>query len=195
MTACAEFELAVRSLVEKFVSDISLRKPRFVDLPHDMKSWHPNGCAKIIEELSAKNPSDKFAHLTIDRLVDDLFSCLPASGRPVYSLRPEAFSDNERNFRDQMLSEVVGRIGLKGLWTKLSQQPQLQAYHGTTNAGDVDRLARGKLKKLMNDRNNIIHRGRTTYSPSESDVRDCVKFFDALVTSLAHVMAVHLASL
>src|SRR6266852_1986891 len=103
----------------------------------------------------------------------------------------EAFSDNERNFWPYEIESDFKRIGIEKIWQKLSRESNMQDAFGTSKEIATEQHAKSKLDELLQRRNDIIHRGKTYYTPSESEVRDCATFFKLLITNLAEVMESH----
>jgi len=182
LTLCAEYEMSIRKLIDKFVLDASIKCTEYHHLPQAMRQWYPDGCSNLILSIA----QDKFAHLTKEQIVRSLASCLKTKN---YGLIGEAFSDNQRNFRPEVLEETLSiRIGLSKIWQKLSRDAALQAMVGTTEPSTVERQLRDKLSKIMQRRNDIIHRGRSYFTPSATEVRDSAHFLKALALGLALIM-------
>lgn len=182
LTLCAEFEMSIRKLIDKFVLDASNRCNEYHQLPSAMRKWYPDGCSNLILGIN----QGKFAHLTKDQIVQSLASCLKTKN---YNLVGEAFSDNQKNFRPEVVEETLSiRIGLSKIWQKLSRDVTLQAFVGTTELSTIERQIRDRLDKIMRRRNDIIHRGRSYYTPSESEVRGSASFLKLLVHGLASVI-------
>ena len=97
--------------------------------------------------------------------------------------------------KHRIVSEHVGRLGVKQVWTLLSQQPALQTHFGTASPTDAARFARERLERIMDKRNTIIHRAKGFAAPSEADTRECAMFFTGLTEALAHVLVDYVASL
>jgi hypothetical protein len=108
----------------------------------------------------------------------------------------DAFSDNSVNFWPETIDEMFRtRIGIEKIWQKLSRENGLQTALGTTVPATAEQVARRKLSALLHRRNDIIHRGKTYYAPSETEVRECALFFKALVANLSEIMEKHCAAL
>lgn len=190
LSACAQFEQGVRDLIEEAATQAVGKKARFSLLPARMQDEHIDGCGKILQNIT----QDKFKHLTAAGVVASLNGCLCGGAGP-YSLVVEAFSSNERNFKPNIISEHVGKLGLKGLWGLLSNEACLQAHFGSTSPIDTERFARERLERIMDKRNTIIHRGRGFAAPSEAEVKECCSFFSATIEALARVLIAYVASL
>ncbi len=189
LTICAEYEMTVRNLIEKFISDAALKCTEYHHLPKEIREWYPVGCANLILNIT----QDKFSHLTRDQIVRSLASCQKIRG---YSLIGEAFSDNHMNFWPDVVEDTFSkRIGLEKVWQKLSRQNRLQTLIGTTEPATVQRQLKDRLYRIMQRRNDIIHRGRTYFVPSETEVAGSATFLREVVISLGDIMADHLAGI
>lgn len=190
LSACAQFEQGVRDLIDEAATQAAAKKGTFALLPAEMRDNHTDGCGSILQNLS----QDKFKHLSAPGIVTALHGCVVAGAAPV-SLVVEAFSSNERNFRPQILSEHVKRLGLKKVWNLLGLQPCLQAHFATASPADSEKFARERLERIMDKRNTIIHRGKGFAAPSDAEVRECATFFAALIEALARVLIDYVAAL
>ncbi len=191
LTACAEYELAVRHLLEAYISRAVTSCPKFNHLPKAIRDWYPEGCARIIINLKNEK-SDKFRHLTQDSVVRSLADCIKNRSDKMLG---EAFSDSERNFWPDEVEKCLQRVGIEKIWQKASRDSSFQMAIGTTNPEIAEQVGRLKLTDALTKRNNIIHRGRLYYAPSDSEVRECVEYFRILVVTLAEVMEKSLVAL
>jgi RiboL-PSP-HEPN len=105
-----------------------------------------------------------------------------------YNLVGEAFSDNENNFWPREIETCFERIGIEKIWQKLSREVDFQSVLGARDAEGTEQRARRKLEDLLRRRNHMVHRGKSYYTPSESEVRDCIIFLKSLIRNLAEVM-------
>ncbi len=186
LTLCAEYEMTVRKLIEKLVADATTTCTEYHHLPKEMRGWYPDGCSNLILGIN----QDKFSHLTKDQVVRSLASCLKIKS---YVLIGEVFSDNQRNFWPDTVDETLSRrIGLTKIWQKLSRDMNLQTLIGTTDLSTVERQLRNRLTTIMQRRNDIIHRGRSYFTPSETEVRNAACFMKELVSSLGSHMQKYL---
>ncbi|HUY90482.1 MAG TPA: HEPN domain-containing protein, partial [Pirellulales bacterium] len=190
LSACAQFEQGVRDLIEEAAMKAAAKKGTFALLPPEMQNCHTNGCGNILQNLA----QDKFGHLTAAGIVSALHGCV-VTGAPPISLNVEAFSSNERNFKPQIISEHVKRLGVKKVWSLIRLQPSLQSHFGTASSDDAEKFARERLERIMDKRNTIIHRGKGFAAPSDDEVRECARFFTVLIESLAHVLVDYIATL
>jgi hypothetical protein len=189
LTACAEYEQAVRSLIDRFVAGVVSKCTSYQHLPRKMRDWYPDGCSNIILNIK----QDKFNHLTKDAIVNSLSSCSKTIG---YTLLGEPFSDNPRNFRADYLEEILTcRIGIEKIWQKVSRETDMHVIIGSTDPSTAERVAREKLNIALQRRNDLVHRGRSYYSPSASEVKECVSFLNVLVATLGNIMIRHLAAI
>lgn len=178
---CAEYELTLRRLIERYMETAAMRCARYHHLPQQMRSWYPIGCAAIIQNIG----HDRFKHLTVDVIVHSLAN----TTKNVCNLVGDAFSDCDCNFWPETIEKILcKRLGILKVWQKLAREEALQAALGITNPETVEQVSRVQLSTLLHRRNDTIHRGKSYYTPSESEVRDCIHFLKPLVSSLADVM-------
>lgn len=184
LTVCAKYELVICNLIETYVQRTVDKCHDYNHLPRNMREWYPEGCARIILNIK----QDKLKHLTKDTIVNSLASCIKPSKKTGYIIIGEAFSDNERNFWPSEVEGFFKRIGIEKIWQKLSHEPSLQSALGTINDMGTEQRSRLKLEEILQRRNDIIHRGKTYYTPSETEARECAVFFKYLITNIAEVM-------
>lgn len=185
---CAEFELVVRALIERYIERAVVKCPEFHNLPGDLRNWHPEGCASVI--LNIKH--GRFKHLTTDDVIRGLAGAFRNRSEHVL---PDVFSFNERNLKPDVIEECFNRIAIEKIWQKLSRESAVQTQVGTNTRALAEDLAKRKLGGLMDRRNDIIHRGKSYYTSSLSEVRDSVTYLNTLVTSLAEIMERSLAGI
>lgn len=157
-----------------------------------MRAWHPTGCAHIL--ISIKQ--EKFRHLDVNMILSSLASCINSSPKKPFKLTAEAFSDNERNFKSDTISDCLQiRLGIDNVWGRLAREPELSSYISALHPDTTIRIARQRLNGIMQRRNDIIHRGRSYYTPGYTEVTECASFLKALVKSLANVLIKYECSL
>jgi hypothetical protein len=190
LTACASFELGVRDLLEAYISRLNRDRAEFGHLPEAVQQWHPLGNAHLLLHLSW----DQHKHLTASAIVNNLASCV-ATGGAGYSLTLEAFSTSDKNFKPQVISEILKRrVGIEKVWTKVGRETILQEYLGSASPALTERLAVERLTAVMDRRNAVIHRGRHYYTASESEVRDCARYLAVLIGAIAEVLEKHIVT-
>jgi hypothetical protein len=190
LSACAQFEQCVRDLIDEAAIQAVGKKGTFTLLPSKMQEEHTNGCGRILHNLA----QDKYKHLSAAGIVAALHGCVVTGAAPA-ALIVEAFSSNERNFKPQIVSEHVGKLGVRRVWKLLGQKPCLQTNFGTTSPTDAERFAQERLERIMDKRNTIIHRAKGFAAPSDAETKECATFFGALTEALAHVLVDYVASL
>ncbi|NVO30242.1 HEPN domain-containing protein [Hymenobacter lapidiphilus] len=188
LSVCAEFELCIREMIEKYVDLLSAKCGLFTHMPEVIRNFYPHGCASIMSNIT----QDKFKHISIDIIINSLISIKKNKS---FNLVPEVFSDNERNFKSNLIDEIFSkRIGVKDLWKRISREAEMQNYFPGSSVENVERLSKLKLDDFIQKRNEVIHRGRSYYAPSTGDVKDCIKFFKCIVTCIATILSSSLAA-
>jgi len=179
---CAEYELTLRRLIETYIESATLKCSQYHHLPKIMRDWYPVGCAELIRNIK----QDKFKNLTIPNIVSSLASTTKNSK---YNLIGEAFSDNQYNFNPILIDDVFSkRLGIIKIWQKLGREAGFQTAMRTKNPATVEQAAKGKLSTFLQRRNDTIHRGKSYYTPSESEVRNSIRFLKSFIENLAAVM-------
>ena len=190
LSACAQFEQAVRDVIEEAVMQSIAKKVQFALLPIKMQEHHISGCGIILQNLR----QDRFRHLNMQAIISSLYECVSPGETPV-SLVVEAYSSNERNFKPKILSEHFKKLGVTKLWNLLGQDPSVQNHFETTSAADAERFAMERLERIMDKRNNIIHRNSSFTAPSDVEAKESATFFTAVIEGLCRTMTAHVASL
>jgi hypothetical protein len=188
LSACAQFELAIRNLVEAFVNRASLKHAAFSTLPAEMRDRHRQGCANILQNLHR----NKFKHLSGSTLIASLASCdnIPSGTR--YRLIPEAYSSSESNFRSNVVNEHLRNLGMKDTWRIIGSKAILKTNLASMSDQITAERAKLALDGLMTRRNQLVHRGTSYTAPSEADVRECAEFFTSLIQAIAEALEDHL---
>jgi hypothetical protein len=131
---------------------------------------------------------DKLKHLSVDSIVQGLAVCTRTASPSGFTLIEDAFSSNERNFRPEEVEKHLSYLGIDKVWQKLARENTMQTALGSANQSVVEQRARQTLTTAMQRRNDIVHRGKSYYTPSQSEVGDCTVFLSTLVVSLAEIM-------
>ena len=191
LIACAQFEQLVRDMLEEAANQASSKKTAFLDLPPKMREAHTKGCAAILSKIT----QDKFRHLSESSVAVSLHSCLVGSpSGSAYNLLVEAFSNNENNFKPEVVADHFKKLGVSDPWESLSGQSYLQNYFKFTSA-DTKRASKERLERIMDQRNIIMHRNKSVERLGVPEVIECAEFFDALSQSMAEVLSKYVLSI
>ncbi len=192
LSICAQYEFATRTLIERFISQLDTEIPLYSNLPETIRDWYPEGCANIILNVN----QDKFQNITHSSILVSLASCINCSLKRPYHLIPEAFSYHDKNLSADIIQQIFQkRLGIKSVWQKLGRQKALSDHLHTPNNPTTEQVARQRLNGAIQQRNNIIHRGKAFYHPGESEIQETARFFRVLIGSLAEVMVKNLAAM
>jgi hypothetical protein len=191
LTLCADLELALRELIIRYVEQAQAKCPDYNHLPRKMRDWYPRGCGELLVNLS----QDRFEHLTQLEIHRSLASCLGSPAKP-YSLIGDAYAYNNRNFWPKELEQHFDeRLGIPKIWQKLSRSTRFQTALGATAPGTAEMVARNKLEQLLGRRNDIVHRGKSYYTASDSEVRGAAAYCTDLTQALAELLVQQLAAI
>jgi hypothetical protein len=191
LTLCADFELALRELVIRYVEEAQRKCPDYNHLPQRMRDWYPRGCGELLVNLS----QDRFRHLTQSEIHRSLASCLGSPAKS-YFLVGDAYAYNNRNFWPNDLAQHFDeRLGIPKIWQKLSRNGRLQVALGCNVPATAEMLARKKLEGLLSRRNDIVHRGKLYYTASDSEVRAAASYCTDLTQAVAEMLVEQLAAI
>jgi len=182
LSACALFELVVRELITKYVSEVNTRIESYHRVPEQIKKWHTKGCVFLL----SNSGQDRFKHIDTTNIIKCMASCLNPSTRKPYKLSLEAFSYHDNNMRSGVIEEMVSnRIGISNIWMRVAALESAKRFVGSNNEDTVHRILKEKLDKAIKRRNDIIHRGREYYTAGETEVADTALLFKFLIECLA----------
>jgi hypothetical protein len=192
LSACASYELTIRQLIERYVEEVSEKLKDFSKFPKPMREWYLVGISDIVTQLHR----EKFQHLTQAHIYSSIAACAKPAWPTPPQLITDAFSNNDRNLRADVISEFFARrLAIDKVWQKLARDATFQSYIGSNHPDTAEKLAKEQLNQHMTRRNNIIHRGRNFYAPSESDIISATEYFAALVSALTAMLVAQCAAL
>lgn len=192
--ACAEYELAVRELVEVYADSVRLKVKRFELLDEKLRKRHLEQSAAILTELH----HDRFrsSGLTELQIVQRLLLCLdPSTPDYGFELNQEAISYCRNNYDWKNLKLVFQELGITELIDKVVQRKGLRDALGGLSVAHARNALIRSLDDMMLMRNRIIHRNSSSRSPSHSDVRRASLVLEELVLSLHSVLQDHFRNL
>ena len=172
----AFFEEAIRSLIRDCLAMLSRQNRHFHNLSLSVQKSQINAFAARFHEM--KDPTEFFQVESITQIENMLACARRAEG---YVLLSAEISKNKNNLRSAELSELCNRIGLKGIWGKISERVEVQDYVGQYNPKFVLSECTNRLNAFIEARNALIH-----MSPSASSYgRDWIEAeMEFLVTVL-----------
>lgn len=188
--ACAEYELAIRELVEEFADSVHRKVKRFEQLDSKLQKRHLEQSAAILTELH----HDRFrsSGLTELQIVQRLLLCLdPSTPDNGYALNQEAISYCRNNFDWKTLKAIFHDLGITELIDKVVTRQGLRDALGGLSEGQAKNALILELDGMMLTRNRIIHRNGAPFSPSNSEVRRASNVLEELVLSLHSVLLRH----
>ncbi len=183
----AQFEVAVRDLVEELVRLKCQKVSVYTDLPEDIRVQNLRFIGDLLRR-GPENPRDP----TVDyvQVVEDLIQC-HRMGTPV-RLYAGGFSQHDRNLWPDELKDLMRRAGVTELWPQICGDQVLQQYLNCAGQGTTVVSARGRLSQFISDRNAISHRGPGYQTIGPSVMLDYVGFFRCLMPALVGVLESHL---
>jgi len=185
---CAQYEVAVRDLVEELVRLTCQKVAAYAQLPDDLRADNTRLIGELLRR-GGENPRDP----TVDyvQVLKDLVQCHEV-GAPA-RLYFQGFSYHDRNLSPDELRDLMGRAGVRDLWPHVARHQELQRYLECVGENATVGAARSKLSQFISDRNAISHRGPSYQTIGPSVMLDYVRFFRCLMPALVGVLESHLA--
>jgi hypothetical protein len=184
----AQFELAVRDMVEAFINAVARKFRRYPELPQEFRDNNLQLIGRLLQDARRA----QLSHVDPNQVIQELSMCL-RNGRPV-RLFAVGFTLHERNMTSDQLSEILRRASVRNLWRQIALAAGVQSHLGVTNVGVVAELARRKLDGFMQQRNQIAHRGPNYQTVGDAIVLDYIAFFRDLVPTIADILEAKVAS-
>ena len=185
---CAQYEVAVRDLIEELVRLTCQKVAAYPDLPGDLRADNTRLIGELLRR-GGENPRDP----TVDhvQVLKDLVQCHEV-GAPV-RLYFQGFSYHDRNLSPIVLKDLMGRAGVSDLWPHVAQDQHLQDCLESVGENATEAAAKSKLSQFISDRNAISHRGPSYQTVGPSVILDYVRFFRCLMPALVGALESHLA--
>lgn len=73
------------------------------------------------------------------------------------SINGNFFGNHSNNFKPAIVNEVVGRIGLKNIMSKVAESHKTKRHFGVTRKDDAEQRLTSKLNTFYDTRNEIVH--------------------------------------
>ena len=171
------FETFLKEAVRLFVAHVSGSGKPFVALPSKLQQHHYEGGGRILTEVAkagrktwttkwASSPSDVASRLS------------SAASGGTYSILWEAFADTRSNPTSDVVSELLGRLGISDPWGTIEQ------HTGTMRAGHMT----ANLNSLVSVRNTCAHTGGASPMPTTGVVIDYLESLKAIAQGLSDVL-------
>lgn len=173
------FESFVRETFEEFCKNIVIRANRFNDLPKEMRDNLIKFTSDVISNPRkyghAEGGVKSFVKILSKNLIDD---------EDLSEVNHQCLSITHENMRPAILTDLFGRVGVKNIWEKISQQSQMQVYFETSDANITKSNAETFLNILMDKRNSIAHPSRSITWPDAEYILSSMMYFKALSSVL-----------
>ena len=172
----AAFEQFVSDLIIAFTANLPDIVPAYGDLPSAIRSANE----RLTGEALGRSRS-RFTEYDRRLFVQNLGDC--QSGAVPYVLNGTAIALTERSLNAGRLTDLFSRLGIPDIWTVAASTRSLKRWSGRGGAKTAESRAKGRLKELIDDRNQIAHRvGGVTLGPET--IRTYLQFERTLARSL-----------
>jgi hypothetical protein len=144
----ATYEKFIEDLLSSWLGFIPLLIPIYQDLDEKVKNQHLNGVGAVISKLNKR----RFRNLKPEGVMKGLYDGL--TGSSSYELLPEAFFNTDRNYHNDILSQVFGGVGIENILEWLRNHREIKRYiHNTGESSSFD----AELKNFIEYRNDAAH--------------------------------------
>jgi hypothetical protein len=147
----ATYEQFVNDLVSNYVALLPQLYESYDDLPEGVSINHRIGLGQILIKIGSRK---QYKQLEESAVIRALASGL--AGSSGYSLVPEAFTADQRNYKFDVLVELFSQLGIENFGQRIVRHPEVINFMRTTR-GESDTV-QGELGKLVDYRNEAAHR-------------------------------------
>lgn len=183
-------EQYIETLMRAYSSSLNSVVPHYADMPESVRSSHVN----LTFDLISKSEQSRYRGMvTPQALVANLHSCL--SNQAVYRINTDAFCLHTANFRADVVDQLFGRVGIKGISQRLHLFSPLteclQAlYPGANLAALNPEVKYFHLNDLAERRNEVAH-GSVSNLLSVDIICDYVNFVESYCVALYELVRCH----
>ena len=176
-------EQYIEALMCTYASSLNAVVPRYADMPDAVRNSHIN----LTFDLISKCEQSRYRGVvTPQALVENLHSCL--SNQAVYRVNSDAFCLHTANFRADVVDQLFGRVGIKGISQRLHLFSPLteclQALYLGANLASLNPENKYfHLNDLAERRNEVAH-GRVSNLLSIDIIYDYVNFIESYCMAL-----------
>lgn len=182
--ALARFEGFVRLEIENLALKASNNAGKYRFLPRDMREALQRFSALVIE-----SPAKYRMRSQIESIVCTLSKNFDGSDSPG-EINYRCLSITHENMRSSTIQELFGRLGVKDIWRRLGQSPQLQVYLEQTDAAQVSNTCSAKLNKFVDRRNSFTHSADSVTWPSDAEVKELFSFLREVGRAISQLIPV-----
>ena len=147
----AAYEQFVNDLVSSYVALLPQLYESYDELPEGVSINHRIGLGQILIKIGSRK---QYKQLEESAVIRALASGL--AGSSGYSLVPEAFTADQRNYKFDVLVELFSQLGIENFGQRIVRHPEVINFMRTTR-GESDTV-QGELGKLVDYRNEAAHR-------------------------------------
>jgi hypothetical protein len=88
----------------------------------------------------------------------------------------------------EQVADIFRRAAVADLWRSVAADPDVRAHFGNLNIERTSEMAKDKLNRFMDQRNQIAHRGPNYQTVGDTVVLDYIAYFRCIVPALAEVL-------
>jgi hypothetical protein len=183
-------ERLVDSILEKYVTVVSVLVKRYEDLPDTIKRNH---VALSIELVKAVNEERHRSDLTTQEIIGNLHACL--SGADPFRVNGQAFVLHRGNLNLSKIREFLGKLGIDAPLRRILLLPTLEARFANEDPSRVIReIPDSDLEMLLApiddlvDRRNSVSHGVIDEIENVELLKDRCRFIEAFAQALHELL-------
>jgi hypothetical protein len=180
VSAHAAFEQFSRDVVAEAADQISAIIDSYDNLWDDIKTEHVYRTGQAL--VTIRKPLEHFP-FDFHQLSTNIGGCVPGAGK--FKLNSSALALVHGPLTPENLEKLITRLSIPFNWDSLASHPPLKACFQFTDARDSANAIKAFLEKMVKNRNRIAHSTGTAAEIDEQEVREVVRFVEALCHSLS----------
>ncbi|WP_413163485.1 MAE_28990/MAE_18760 family HEPN-like nuclease [Capilliphycus salinus ALCB114379] len=175
----AIYERFVEDLITDWLRVLPEIVSSYSQLSEKIQNTHREGIGRLLLDIN----KNRFQHLSVETVVQGLFSGITATGK--YELLPEAFLLHEQNLRKDILEKLFSDAGIENTWRWVIKHREIKYFveeiRGNQNTPE------GELKQLIDYRNEAAH-GTIDEILGTDELLNLGDFVEALCKALAELV-------
>lgn len=104
------------------------------------------------------------------------------------------FGHHSNNFKPAIVNEIVGRLGLKNIFSKISDNSKIRRHLGVNSKAESERKLTTKLNAFYDTRNEIVHSSSSSTGYGVDIVLDYAEIFEISAEAIKTSLEAHIAT-
>lgn len=179
VVVAGRFESYVKNVIEDLAVRVAQKTKAFDDLPRDMRDNLTMLTGRALHSPK-KFRMEKFVQVMVSNLSRNM-----GSPSDLTAINQYCLTITEENMRASTVDELFRRLGIKDIWERIAQNPQIQTFLGTYDSNKARAECEAELNQLMEQRNQFAHPSASTTWPSEDQITRIVEFLEKVAAAIS----------